>query len=128
MFLRTGCKLPDGINLMQVQFSEKWMSVRDTIAAALDVKIRSVGWHFIWLEGVNSRFAAARTAESAIAKAITLALGQIKGHFNAAELDSIHVRKFPGFRIARITLCARQIQQQSSLDLTGETFLRQLPA
>jgi hypothetical protein len=55
MFLRTGCMLPDGIDLTQEQFCEKWMSVEDTIAAALDVKIRNAGWHFIWLQGSYSR-------------------------------------------------------------------------
>jgi hypothetical protein len=37
-FLRTGCMLPDGIDLRQEQFCEKWMSVEDTTASALDVR------------------------------------------------------------------------------------------
>ena len=63
------------------------MLVTYTIAAALDVNIRNVGWHFMWFAGSYSRLGAGRTAESAIGKAITLALNQVNGRFNAAELD-----------------------------------------
>jgi hypothetical protein len=128
MFLRTGCTLPDGIDLIQEQFCEKWMLVTDTIAAALDVNIRNVGWHFMWFAGSYSRLGAGRTAESAIGKAITLALNQVNGRFNAAELDSIHVRKYPGFRVAKVTLHARHIQQAASLGLVDEMTIRQVPA
>jgi hypothetical protein len=115
MFLRTECTLPDGIDLVQERFCERWISVADTTAAALDVIIRNAGWHFMWLEGPYSRIGAGRTAESAIGKAVALALNQVNGRFNAAELDSINVRKYPGFLVAKVTLHARHIQQAASL-------------
>jgi len=90
------------------------MSVEDTTTSALDVKIRNAGWHFMWLQDVYSHFATGRTAEPAISKAIKLALHQVKGRFNAAELYSINVRKYPGFQVAKVTLYARQIQQKAS--------------
>jgi hypothetical protein len=96
VFLRKGCLLPGGIDLRQEQFCEKWMSVEDTTTSALDVKIRNAGWHFMWLQDAYSHFATGRTAESAISKAIKLTLHQVKGRFNAAELYSINVRKYPG--------------------------------
>ena len=74
-------------------------------------KIRNAGWHFMWFQDAYFRFAAGGTAESAISKAINLALRQVKGRFNAAELDSINVREYPGFQVAEVTLYARQIQQ-----------------
>jgi hypothetical protein len=37
------------LQLAQERFCNEWMSVDDTMAAALDVKIRDAGWHFIWL-------------------------------------------------------------------------------
>ena len=107
--------LPDGIDLRQAQFCEKWMSVEDMTAAALDVKIRNAGWHFMWLQDAYSHFVTGGTAESAISKAINLALHQVNGRFNAAELDSINVRKYPCFQVAKVTLYARQIQQDASL-------------
>jgi hypothetical protein len=82
----------------------------------------------MWSTDDYSRFAAGGKAESAIGKAINLALHQVKGPFNAAELDSIDVRKYPGFQVAKVTLYARQIQQEASLGLVDEMTIRQLPA
>jgi hypothetical protein len=91
-------------------------------------KIRNARWHFIWFQDAYFRFAAGRTAESAISKAINFALHQVKERFNAAELDSINVREYPGFQGAEVTLYARQIQQGASLGLVDDMTIRQLPA
>jgi hypothetical protein len=128
MFLRAGCVLPDGLDLTQEQFCGTWMSVKDTMAPALDVKVRNAGWHFMWLEDVYARFGVGRTATSATDKAIARALDRIKDRFNAAELDSVSVSKFLGFRVAKIKLHSRQIQQQASLSLVDEMTIRQLVA
>lgn len=128
MFLRAGCVLPDGLDLTQEQFCGTWMSVKDTMAAALDLKVRNAGWHFMWLEDVYARYGVGRTATSAIDKAITRALDRIKNRFNAAELDSVSVSKYLGFRVAKITLHSRQIQEQASLSLVDEMTIRQLAA
>jgi hypothetical protein len=128
IFLRMGCVLPDGLNLTQEQFCQAWMFVEDTMSAALDLKVRNAGWHFMWLEDACSRRGVGLTATSAIGRATTLALNQIKGRFNAAELDSVSVRKYPGFQIAKVTLHPRQIQQAASLGLVDEMTIRQIPA
>ena len=125
MFLRMGCALPDGLDLTQEQFCGTWMSVKDTMAATLDLKVRNAGWHFMWLEDAYAHFGVGRTAASAIDKAITRALDRIKNRFNAAELDSISISKYLGFRVAKITLHARQIQPQASLGLVDEMTIRQ---
>ena len=104
------------------------MSVKDTMAATLDLKVRDAGWHFMWLEDVYARFAVGRTTTSAVDKAIAGALGRTKDRFNAAELDSVSVSKYLGFRVAKITLYARQIQQRASLSLVDEMTIRQLAA
>jgi hypothetical protein len=126
MFLRAGCVLPDGLDLIQEQFCGTWMSVRGTMAAALDLKVRNAGWHFMWLEDAYARFGVGRTATAAIDQAITRALDRIKDRFNAAELQSVSVSKYLGFRVAKITLYARQIQLQTSLSLVDEMTIRQL--
>ena len=43
LFLRTGCVLPEGMELIQRRFGEKWMSVENATAATLDVRIRNGG-------------------------------------------------------------------------------------
>jgi hypothetical protein len=84
------------------------MSVKDTMAAALDLKVRNAGWHFMWLEDACARIGVGRTATAAIDQAITRALDRIKDRFNAAELQSVSVSKYLGFRVAKITLYARR--------------------
>ena len=128
MFLRAGCVLPDGLDLTQEQFCGTWMSVKDTMAAALDLKVRSAGWHFMWLEDVYARFGIGRTATSAIDKAITRGLDRIKNRFNAAELDSIKISRYPGFHVATVKLHARHIQQQTSFRLIDKITIQQLAA
>ena len=128
IFLRTGCLLPDGLDLIQEKFDEAWSSAGDIIASALDQKVRHAGWHFMWLVGTYSRHGFGRTARTAISKAITLALNEVKARFNAAELGWVSVSRYPGFQIAKVTIHARQIQQQPSLGLVDEMSIRQFPA
>ena len=128
MYLRTGCVLPHGLEPTQKRFSENWMSVENATAATLDVGIRNAGWHFMFLHAAHSRLGIGRTAESATTNAMTLALKQTEGRFNAAELGLVKVTRFPGFYVARATLHTRQIQQHASLGLVDEMVLRQIPA
>jgi hypothetical protein len=90
------------------------------VAASLDRKIRGVGWHFFWLQDSSSRLGFGRTAETAIRRALTRALVHVEGRFNAAELESLHVAKYPGFRVAKVTLHTRHIQQKTGLDSLKE--------
>lgn len=128
IFLRKECLLPRGLGLIQKQFCESWMSVDDTTAAALDTKVRSTGWHFMWLMEAYSCLGVGRTAESARARAITLALSKVKQSFNAAELGLVKFTKYPGFQVARIILHTRQIQQHASLGFGEGVVLREIPA
>ena len=116
MFLRDECILPGQLALLQEPFSKGWTEAIGTVASELDAAIRGVDWHFMWMVDSQSSFAFGRTAEAAIHGALARALPGVKRRFNAAELDSIHVTNFPGFRIARVTVQARQIQSQASLD------------
>ena len=128
IFLRKDCLLPSGLGLIQKQFCESWMSVEDTTVAALETKVRSTGWHFMWLMEAYSCLGVGRTAESARGRAITLALSKVKQSFNAAELGLVKFTKYPGFQVARIILHTRQIQQHVSLGFGEEVVLREIPA
>jgi hypothetical protein len=128
MFLRTGCILPAGMELVQTRFDEKWLSVENATAATLDAQVRSMGWHFMFLQTAHSRVGVERTAELATSKAMVRALKQTEDRFNAAELGLVKVTRYPGFHIARATLHTRQIQQSASLGLVDEMILRQLQA
>jgi hypothetical protein len=117
IYLRKECELPDGINLGQEQFCERWMSVDDAMSAALDVRIRNAGWQFMWFGGAYRCRGFGRTEESAVSRATILALNQLQSYFNAAELDAVRVTKYLGFQVAKVSLHARRIQQQASLGL-----------
>ena len=116
------------MDLTQRRFGEKWRSVENATAATLDARVRNAGWHFMCLHAAHSRLGIGRTAECATSKAMALALNQIEGRFNAAELGLVKVTKYLGFHVARATLHTRQIQQSASLGLVDEMVLRQLPA
>ena len=102
------------------------MSAKDTVSAALDLKIRDAGWHFMWIADAYTRSGFGRTAISAIDNAVIHALKRVKKKFNAAELESVRVSRYPGFQIAKIKLCARHIQEQPSLGLFDEVTIRHL--
>lgn len=93
-----------------------WAEAMGTAATELDARIRGVGWHFMWLADSYSSQAIGRTAETAIHRALARTLPAVKGRFNAAELDSVQVISFAGFHIARVTIHARQIQREASLN------------
>ena len=116
IFLRNECVLPSQFNLLREPFSRGWAEAIGTAAFELDAAIRGVGWHFMWLADSYSSQALARTVEAAIHRALARALPGVNRRFNAAEVDSIHVANFLGFRIARVTVQARQIQSQASLN------------
>jgi hypothetical protein len=84
--------------------------------------IRRAGWHFMWVSRSCSRRGYGWTEETATQQALDRALKGIARRFNAAEFDSLRVRRFLGFYIANATMEARQIQQNTSLDLVEESL------
>lgn len=120
MFLRSGCRLPEGFRLGQQRFNEGWLSAGDISAPGLDMALRGVGWHFVWIRKASTRFGYGRTESAALARATSRALDHIGERFNAAEVDSVRMSSYPGFWIARVTAHARQIQEQSSLSAIGQ--------
>jgi acetolactate synthase regulatory subunit len=56
------------------------------------------------------------------------ALRGINKRFNAAEFDSLRISRFPGFYVASVTMEARQIQQNTSLDVVVESHPLAIPA
>lgn len=62
------------------------------------------------------------TEETATRQALDRALRGIAGRFNAAEFGSLWIRRVLGFYIANATMEARQIQQNTSLDLIQENL------
>jgi len=128
IFLRSGCSLPDRVNPPREPFGENWAHVEKIEASAFDVMIRKCGWHFMWVRKSCSRNGCGLTEQNAIDRALARALRGINKRFNAAEFDSLRVSRFPGFYIANVTMEARQIQQNTSLDIVDESHPLAVPA
>jgi len=128
VFLRDGCILPDRFDLRQESFSKGWKEAIGVIVSELDAGIRNAGWHFMWTTDSHSSRGLGGTSETAIHRAFVRALKQVKGRFNAAELGSFQIANCLGLRIARVTLCARHIQKQTSLDSPEELRLQEVLA
>jgi hypothetical protein len=126
VFLRTECKLPEGLGLVQEKFNHSWMSARNMTSTVLDAAIRGAGWHFLWLVDRSSGCSFGLTVESATRHATVRALVQVKARFNAAELESVHVARYPRFWIARATLSTHHIQEAASLSAADQMSIRQL--
>lgn len=128
VFLRDGCILPAGSGLRQEPFCTGWKEAAGTLVTQLDFGIRGAGWHFMWIAGSHSSRCIGRTPESATHRALVRALADVRERFNAAELGSIKITSWLGFYWANVTLHARHIQRQASLDRVEEGHLQELPA
>ena len=128
VFLRSGCILPDRVDPPRVQFGENWTQIEKIEAPAFDAMIRRAGWHFIWVQGACSRRGFGATEESATHQALMRALDGVARRFNAAEFDSLRITHYPGFYVANVTMQARKIQQNTSLDAPDENSSRAILA
>jgi hypothetical protein len=127
VFLREGCALPERSDLHQIPFCDGWTEANGTLVTDLDFGIRGAGWHFMWIADSYSSRGLGRTQETATHTALVRALEDVKERFNAAELGSMQVTSFLGFKMARVTVHARHIQKQASLDRVEERRLQELP-
>lgn len=128
VFLRNGCTLPDRFDLCQQPFCKGWVEATGTLVTELDARVRVVGWHFMWMMDSYLSRGVGRTRETAIHSALVRALKEVKGRFNAAELGSIQMASCLGLQLAKVTLHARHIQKQASIDTAAESRLKQVLA
>jgi hypothetical protein len=126
IFLRKDCRLPDGFRVAQERFNNGWMLAGDLSTAGLDWALRRAGWNFVWVGKASTRFGYGRTDSAALARATNRALDQIGPRFNAAEVDSVKMSGYPGFRIARVTAHARHILEQNSPRAVDPASIRQI--
>jgi hypothetical protein len=95
---------------------DRWTLVEEIPVMVFDTMVRQAGWHFMWLQGANTRRGFGTTPEEATSRGLTRALGGISRRFNAAELDAVRVKKYPGFYVANVTVQPRHIQENASLE------------
>ncbi len=120
VFLRSNCVLPVPLDPLTEPVGENWTRVEQITAPVFDTMIRQKGWHFMQVDHLCARKAFGLTETAAVQGALARSLKGVAGRFNAAELISIRVRKYPGFYIAGVTLQPRQIQQYTWLEIAGD--------
>lgn len=116
--------MPDRLDPLRSPLGDHWTRVEEILEPVFDTMVRQAGWHFIWVLSPCSRRGLGATPEAATGQALTRALRGVANRFNAAELDSFCVAKYPGFFIATVTLQSRQIQENTSLDYVDERVPR----
>lgn len=128
VFLRDGCILPAGSDLRLAVFCAGWNEAAGTLVRDLDFGIRGAGWHFMWIADSYSSRAIGRASEATLHRALVRALDEVRKRFNSAELGLMQVKSFLGLKMAKVTIHARHIQKQTSLDYAEDSLLRQIAA
>ena len=121
MLLREHVELPGDLSLETEEFREGWSFVQSGDTHWLDKEIRRRGWHFMWIGEGPRRGGVGKTSQEAIAGALKLALRRVSECFNAAEVESIEVKKYPWFVVAKVKVYPYQIQQDGVLSSLGQT-------
>jgi hypothetical protein len=121
VFLRKGCILPNPLDPLQGPIGDHWTMVEEIPASVFDTMIRHAGWHFMWVHGASARRGFGTTRDHATSRALSHALNGVRRRFNAAELDSVQVTKYPGFYMAKVAVQPRQIQHHTSLEMPDES-------
>lgn len=128
IFLRKDCILPDRLDPLKEPVGKHWMHVEEIPAAVFDTMIRQAGWSSMWMPGACSRRGFGLTREKATHRALVRTLKSVPRQFNAAELDSVRVARYPGFYIANVILHPREIQQRTSLHIVDRQHLQAVTA
>jgi hypothetical protein len=124
MLLRGRVELPDNLELVTEEFQEGWSFVQSGDTHWLDKEVRARGWHFMWIGEGSRRGGVGQTSQEAIAGALKLALRRVSERFNAAQIESIEVKKYPWFVVAKVKVYPYQIQQSPVLSVSdGATTL-----
>ena len=127
IFLRNGCTLPNDLGVPREPFREGWTRVEQIESHAFDALIRRAKWHFVWVQECYSKRGYGRTEETAVHNALERVLNSVSKPFNAAEFDSLQISRFLGFYIANVSMHARHIQQNTSLEMAAEANLQSAP-
>jgi hypothetical protein len=128
VFLRRGCILPDRLDPGRQPIGEEWSVVEEIPALEFDTMIRRAGWHFNWLQGACSRRGLGLSQKVATRRALLRALQGVPKQFNCAELDSVHVKEYPGFLIVNVRVQPLHIQERAVLRSASAQHPKPVPA
>ena len=127
LLLRSGTLLPKKLNLPGQPSYDGWVSVDCENAHHVDVRVRALGWHFMWLTLGSSGAGIGLTSAMALGRAMRSGLQRLNSRFNTAELQNVTAARYLGVHIAHVKLASRHIQECASLGLVDEVAYRRPP-
>jgi len=120
MLLRASSELPDGLKFATEEFCEDWDFVRSAGALRLERMLVKRGWSFASPSDGSLGNGVGDACQQAIGNALRLALRNLGGHFNAAEVEHIELTHYPWFFLARVSVLPYCIRQGAMLPMPKE--------
>lgn len=127
LLLRSGTLLPEKLGLLGQPTYDGWVSVDSENAHQVDVKVRALGWHFMWLTLGSTGASVGLTSATALSRAMRSGLEGLNSRFNTVELIDVTVKKYLCFHFVHVELMSRHVQECASLGLVDEVAFRQFP-
>jgi hypothetical protein len=116
VFIRRGTLTPESLELESEEAGEGWDRVRNREAGGLDLALRDVGWHMVYIAERVHGFAFGLVGQNTIRTAAASLLRKLRPQmFNCVEVIGITARHFAGVPYVHVIGCARHIQRSSEI-------------
>ena len=116
VFIRRGTFTPESLELESEEAGEGWDRVRNSEAGGLDLALRGVGWHMIYIADRVHGFAFGPIGQNTIRTAAASLLRKLRPQmFNSVEIIGVTAHHFAGVPYVHVIGCARHIQQSSEI-------------
>ena len=116
VFIRRGTVTPESLELESEEIGEGWDRVRNSEASGLDLSLRGVGWHMIYIADRIHGFAFGPIGQNTICTAAASLLRKLRPQmFNSVEIIGVTAQHFAGVPYVHVIGCARHIQQSGEI-------------
>ena len=116
VFIRRGTVTPESLELESEDIGEGWDCVRNSEAGGLDLSLRGVGWHMMYIADRIHGFAFGLVGQNTIRTAAASLLRKLRPQmFNSVEIIGVTAQHFAGVPYVHVIGCARHIQQSGEI-------------
>jgi hypothetical protein len=116
VFIRRGTFTPEILELESEEAGDGWDRVRNSEAGGLDLALRGVGWHMIYIADRVHGFAFGPIGQNTIRTAAGSLLRKLRPQmFNSVEIIGVTAHHFAGVPYVHVIGCARHIQQSGEI-------------
>jgi hypothetical protein len=116
VYIRRGTFTPESLELESEEVGEGWDRVRNSEAGGLDLALRGVGWHMMYIANRVHGFAFGPIGQNTIRTAAASLLRKLRPQmFNSVEIISVTAHHFAGVPYVHVSGCARHIQESGEI-------------